>query len=185
MKKFLIAAMLATTFTTAAMADVVSLQAQTGKVVETSLYYDHEVNNGFFVGGDVNANLTGNSKRLTSNDVEAYVGKKFSLGRFSLTPSVGVGETFTTVKNYPYYVGYLDADVRLTNRIVWNVTKFEYVNAFDEVNKVQSERVATGLEFKVSEHNSVSADVYRRFLNAPGVRGTSYDGLLLTVNHSF
>lgn len=185
MKKFLMAALLATTFSTAAMADTVSLQAQTGKVVETNLYYDHVLSNGFIVGGDVGANFTGNSKRLLSNDVEAYVGKKFSLGRLSVTPSVGVGETFATVKNYPYYVGYLDADFRLTDRITWNVTKFEYVNAFDEVNKIQSQRVATGLEYKLTDRNSVSADVYRRFLNAPGARPTSYDGFLLSVNHSF
>ena len=129
---------------------------------ELTIY--HTFDNGVVVTGmgEVSETLFSTS---VSENLEATAGftRRFNTA-FSMTGRLGVGELFQGADDggdFPYYVFYLSANLDLTKKFTWNAVMLRYRNAFDTANDYDTPEVATGVTYKLNDHNWILAKVSR------------------------
>ena len=144
----------------------------------------HTFDNHVIIGGSVKYYDTTSTHSSTLN-VEATIGYVHAFNDiFSLTGSMGVGEHFQTSgtgNDFPYYVFRLGADIVVTPMITWNAVSLRYRDAFDTDNDYNTPELATGVTFKLDEHNSISTRIARDWKDGDA----SYTGLELGYKYHF
>ena len=98
------------------------------------------------------------------NYVEGSVGYRFNFDKFTLRPSVAIGNTGGTTglgasstANAYYYALYLAGDLKLNSQWTWNMFELRYRDAFDYT--WITPRGATGLTYEWSAGNFVYGNV--------------------------
>jgi hypothetical protein len=128
--------------------------------VELSVAHTFDV--GIILGGSMEYSDTAFSDSATLN-VEATVGHRVHLNEVvSVLGSVGVGERVQvsgTGDDIAYYVLRAAADLKLNETVTWNAVALRYRDGFDPDDDYLTPQIATGLTFRLDEHNSVSTKV--------------------------
>jgi hypothetical protein len=144
----------------------------------------HTFDNGVLITGMGEVSQTLFTPSFNEN-LEGTVGytQRFNTA-FSMTGRVGVGELFEDSDDggdFPYYVAYLSADLNLTAKFAWNVVSLRYRNAFDTANDYDTPQIATGVTYKLDDHNWILAKVSRS-----GQDGEPHDtGVTLGYQYGF
>lgn len=133
------------------------------KSTDWQVSLSHTLDNGLILGGSVKYYDTSHSDAWKTN-VEMTVGSAFELAKgLSIHGNAGVGEHIQSGDDpsFPYYVFNVGFDVTLTETITWNAVMLRYRNAFDTTNDYDTPEIATGVSFRIDDHNTVTARVER------------------------
>ncbi len=133
------------------------------KSTDWELNASHTFDNHFIIGAAVKYYDTSSSSDHNTN-VQGSLGYTHDFGTFALTGGGGIGQHFISSDDptsFTYYFFTLAADIPITETIVWNAVSLRYRNAFDTANDYNTPEVATGVTFRVDEHNSVSLRLER------------------------
>jgi hypothetical protein len=142
----------------------------------------HRFENGVFLGGLFQYTDPASGGEDSQN-LEASVGYRLPLDRsWSLDGSVALGGRFEQgSSDFAYYALRVGASVRLFDWLTWTVVSYRYRNAFDTDNDYDTPELSTGMAFKVSRANQVTARLYREWKD-----GSPDDtGLALGFRHDF
>ena len=129
---------------------------------EAKLGVTHAFANNWFVGGLFQVTVENND--TYQNYVEGSVGYRFNFDKFTLRPSVAIGNTggatglgASGTANAYYYALYLAGDLELNSQWTWNMFELRYRDAFDYT--WITPKVATGLTYEWSAGNFVYGNV--------------------------
>ncbi|MCX5497772.1 hypothetical protein OSH11_23940 [Kaistia dalseonensis] len=110
------------------------------------------------IGGSLQATLKENDTQQYY--AEASAGYKFKFDKFTLTPSVALGDTWDATglgdnkdSNALYYAFYLAGDLKLNSQWTWNAFNLRYRDAFDY--EWITPKVSTGVTYAIDSYNSV------------------------------
>ena len=102
------------------------------------------------------------SDSATAN-LEATVGYRLRFNDFlSVIGSVGIGDRLQVSGDggdIAYYVLRAAADLKLSEKVTWNAVAFRYRDAFESSDDYLTPQLATGVTFKMDDHNSISSKV--------------------------
>jgi hypothetical protein len=169
----LLVALAATLFASGAMAGDTSVgltftsdrdeqDVGTPQTTKAQVSISHAFDTGFVLGASVEYADTAFKDSSTVN-IETTAGYRFrATDRISMTGSVGLGGRLQAVgigDDFAYYVLRAGTDLKLTDVVTWNAIAFRYRDAFDSEENYLTPQLATGLTFKMDEHNSVSGKV--------------------------
>ncbi|WAC26773.1 hypothetical protein [Ancylobacter sp. SL191] len=143
----------------------------------------HTFDNHVIIAGSVKYYDTAHSTSSKTN-VQGAIGYTHDFGGFALTGMAGVGQHFINAdedSSFPYYYFSVAADIKITETISWTAARLRYRNAFDTANNYDTPEVATGINVKLDDHNSLSFFVERDWTDGEA----SYNGLELGFKHRF
>jgi hypothetical protein len=136
---------------------------EASKSTDWELNASHTFDNHFIIGASVKYYDTSSSPDHNTN-VQGSIGYTHDFGSFALTGGGGIGQHFISSDDstsFTYYFFTLAADIPITETVVWNAVSLRYRNAFDTANDYNTPEVATGVTFRLDEHNSVSLRLER------------------------
>ena len=129
---------------------------------EAKLHVSHSFASNWILSGFVQVTVKDNN--TNQNYAEGSVGYRFDFDKFTLRPSVAIGDTggatglgASSTANAFYYAFYLAGDLKLNSQWTWNVFELRYRNAFDYT--WITPKVATGLTYEWSAGNFVYGNV--------------------------
>ena len=122
----------------------------------------HAFDMGVILGASVEYSDTAFKDSATTN-LEATLGYRLHVNDdLSLIGSVGLGGRFQsegTGDDIAYYVLRAGADWDITDTVTWNAVAFRYRDGFKTSDDYLTPQLATGVSFKIDEHNSISTRV--------------------------
>jgi hypothetical protein len=132
------------------------------QATKLDLTASHTFANGLILGAG--AQYVGNAFSDTATaTIEATIGYRMRLDEiFSVVGSVGVGSRLQlegTGHDFPYYVLRAGADMKLGDIVTWNAFLFRYRDAFDSDDDFLTPQLATGLTFKIDDHNTINGKI--------------------------
>ena len=102
------------------------------------------------------------SDSATTN-LEATIGYHLPFNDvLSAIGSVGIGDRLQVSgdgSDIAYYVLRAAVDLKLSEKVAWNAVAFRYRDAFEPSDDYLTPQLATGVTFKVDDHNSISSKV--------------------------
>jgi hypothetical protein len=123
---------------------------------------DHTFGNGLILGGSAEYAGTAFSSSATAN-LETTLAYRIRFDEvFSVTGSVGLGghlQVQGSGQDFPYYVFRAAADVKLGDSFIWNAVAFRYRDGFSASDNFLTPQLATGLTYKIDEHNTVGGKI--------------------------
>ncbi|MBS7540784.1 hypothetical protein [Ancylobacter lacus] len=120
----------------------------------------------------------------SKTNVQALVGYTHDFGGFALTGMIGAGQHFIsadTDSSFPYYVATLAANIPVTDKLVWTAARLRYRNAFDTRDDYNTPEIATGINYRLDAHGTVTLFVTRDWSDGE----PNYNGIELGYKHSF
>lgn len=120
---------------------------------------------------------------IDDGNLEATLGYRARFDSvFSATARAGVGEHFQGEAeggDFPYYVFYVAADLKLSKRVTWTAVAFRYRNAFDAANDYDTPQLATEIAYRLDKHNTVSTKLAGNWSNG------AYSSTGLSIAYTF
>lgn len=132
------------------------------KTTKLLVGYDHTFGNGLILGGSAEYAGTAFSSSATAN-IETTLAYRIRFDEvFSVVGSVGLGghlQVQGSGDDFPYYVFRAAADVKLNDAFTWNAVAFRYRDGFSASDNFLTPQLATGLTYKINDHNTVGGRV--------------------------
>jgi predicted porin len=148
------------------------------------LKYTHSLGGGFTVGGM--AQTTQDTDNVLKQNLEGQVGYKLpTFMGLTFGGKVGVGESYVSTGNFPYFAAYGTADYKVMDGLTWNAVQYRYRSAFDtSAYGYQSHQLGTGVTYDLTKTYSISANYYRNFDTSSNLNATA-DTFMLGLNAKF
>ncbi|MCJ8141887.1 hypothetical protein MKI84_03070 [Ancylobacter sp. A5.8] len=155
----------------------------TTKSTDWDLSLSHVFDNNVVISGGAKYYDTAHTSDYKVN-VQAAIGYTHKFDKLSLTGMAGIGQHFIEnddSSNFTYYYFTVSAEVPLTQSVSWTIARLRYRNAFDTANDYDTPEIATGLNFHLDAHNTLTVFVERDWTDGE----PSYNGLEFGFKHSF
>lgn len=143
----------------------------------------HSFDNKVSISGSVKYYDTAGTSDSKTN-VQFGIGYTYEIGKLALTGSVGAGQHFIhsdDSTSFPYYYVTLAGSVPITEKWTWNIFRVRYRNAFDSANDYDTPEIATGVNYSIDAHNSVSLMIERDWSDGTA----SYTGIEFGYRYRF
>lgn len=122
----------------------------------------HTFDTGVILGASAEYSNNAFSNEATAN-LEATAGYRLRFnGVMSVVGSLGIGGRLQVSGNgddIAYYVLRAAADMKLSDKVTWNAVAFRYRDAFESSDDYLTPQLATGVTFKMDDHNSISSKI--------------------------
>lgn len=167
------------TFTTERAPDDFGATTGTDWQIDAAHTFDNKVS----ISGSVKYYDTAGTSNSKTN-AQIGIGYTYDLGKLALTGTVGIGQHFIHSDDsgsFPYYYITLAGAVPINEKWSWTMFRLRYRNAFDTSNDYDTPEVATGVNFKLDAHNTVSLFIERDWSNG----SPSYNGIEVGYHYRF
>jgi hypothetical protein len=122
----------------------------------------HAFDTGVILGASAQYSNKAFSDSATAN-LEATIGYRLRFNdTLSVIGSAGIGDRLQVSgdgSDIAYYVLRAAADLKLSEKVTWNAVAFRYRDAFESSDDYLTPQLATGVTFKVDNHNSISSRI--------------------------